>query len=58
VRLQLLEGAGDTPQLDKRPHDLDIYGNRPIAAKDPGEHGHTLLGEDIGRIAAPAPAIV
>jgi hypothetical protein len=56
--LELLEGTGNAPQLDERTHDLDVHGDRSVTAKDAGEHCHALLREDVGLIAAAAPAIV
>lgn len=48
--------AGNATQLDECPHDLDVYGDGPIAAKDPGEHRDALLSEDKGALPATAMA--
>lgn len=39
-------GAGNAAELDEGPHDLDVHGDRSIAAKDAGEHRDSLLGEN------------
>src|SRR6476469_4562608 len=49
-------GGGRAAQLDERSHDLDIDGNRALAAQHPRKHGYALLGEDVGGVATPAPA--
>ena len=37
-------------------HDLDVDSDRAWTAQHTGEHRHTLLGESVGRRAAPAAA--
>lgn len=56
--LQLLNRTGSASQLDERAHDLDVDGDGPIAAEHPGEHCHSLLGENVWRVATAATAIV
>lgn len=52
--LKLFERAGGTPQLHERPHDLDVHGDCPVAAKDSRQHRHSLLREDEGPLAPTA----
>lgn len=40
-------------QFNEGPHDLDIHLNGALAMEDTREHGHALLGENVGEIAAP-----
>jgi hypothetical protein len=49
-------GSRRAAQFDERPHDLDIDGDRTLAAQHARKHGHALLGEDVGRVAPPSPA--
>lgn len=52
------EGAGEAAQLDEGTHDLDVYGDGPVAMEDSGEHGHPLLGENVWRVTTTASALV
>ena len=56
--LKCRKGVGDTAQLDKCPHDLDVDRDGAVAAKDTGEHCYALLGEDVRRVASSASAVV
>jgi hypothetical protein len=38
-------------QLNKRPHDRDIDGDRRLAPENAGQHRHALLCEDVGHVA-------
>ncbi|HVX83023.1 MAG TPA: hypothetical protein VHB23_16760 [Devosiaceae bacterium] len=52
--LQRLKRAGDAPQFNESPDDLDVHRDGPIAAKNSREHRHALLGEDQGALAPTA----
>jgi hypothetical protein len=41
---------------DERSHDLDVDGNRALAAQSRGKHRNALLGEGSGRLARTTPA--
>jgi hypothetical protein len=51
-------GEGHTAELDEGAHDLDVHSDGLLAAKNTGEHRHSLLGEYIGGVTtAPAPIV-
>lgn len=50
--------AGDAPQLNEGAHDLDVDGDGRLTPQDGGEHGDSLLGEDVGGIPATTPTCV
>lgn len=59
TRLELIEATGERPvrgeefaHAHEGPHDLDVDGDGALAAKHRGEHGHALLGEDVGQVLA------
>jgi hypothetical protein len=44
----------DASQLNERPHDRDVDGDRGLAPENAGQHRHALLCEDVGRVATSA----
>ena len=55
--LKRFVGAGDSAKLHERPHDRGVHSDGSVATENPREHRHALLGEDVWRVPAPAPAV-